>query len=163
MKERKPSICSNTAAVKRRWKYLQTARDSNNSGTKKPRKRQLRIEMRLKSAHLVVRDDLLGTIHLVSAVVGVANETEAQGATTVEISGEFSYDGSKSAHGTPPVPSTSMWNPPMAVSAFSAVSNCTTPVPLDRPLGSYWISARSTFPIVLNSSTRSSLLVDQGS
>lgn len=51
---------------------------------------------------------------------------------------------------------------PMAVSAFSAVSNCTTPVPRDRPFGSYWISARSTLPMVVKSSTRSSLLVDHG-
>ena len=51
---------------------------------------------------------------------------------------------------------------PIAVSAFSAVSNWTTPVPRDRPLGSYWISARSTLPIVVKSSTRSSLLVDHG-
>jgi hypothetical protein len=51
----------------------------------------------------------------------------------------------------------------MAVSAFSAVSNSTTPDPRDRPPGSYWISARSTLPIVVNSSTKSSLLVDQGS
>ena len=51
----------------------------------------------------------------------------------------------------------------MAVSAFSEVSNFTTPVPRERPLSSYWISARSTVPIVVKSSTRSSLLVDQGS
>src|ERR1700760_3870542 len=51
----------------------------------------------------------------------------------------------------------------MAVSALSAVSNSTTPLPLERPLGSYWISARLTSPIVENRSTRSSLLVDQGS
>lgn len=50
----------------------------------------------------------------------------------------------------------------MAVSAVSAVSKRTTPVPRDLPLGSYWISACSTFPMVENSSTRSSLLVDQG-
>jgi hypothetical protein len=51
----------------------------------------------------------------------------------------------------------------IADSAFCTVSNCTTPVPLERPLGSYWISARSTLPIVEKSSTKSSLLVDQGS
>ncbi len=51
----------------------------------------------------------------------------------------------------------------IAVSAFSVVSNCTTPVPRERPLGSYWISARSTFPMVVKSSTKSSLLVDHGS
>lgn len=51
----------------------------------------------------------------------------------------------------------------MAVSAFSAESNSTTPVPFDRPLGSYWISARSTLPMVEKRSTKSSLLVDHGS
>lgn len=54
-------------------------------------------------------------------------------------------------------------NIPIAVSAVSALSNCTTPVPRERPLGSYWISARSTLPMVENRSTRSSLQVDQGS
>lgn len=51
----------------------------------------------------------------------------------------------------------------MAVSDVSAESKRTTPVPRERPLGSYWISACSTLPIVVNNSTRSSLLVDQGS
>lgn len=51
----------------------------------------------------------------------------------------------------------------MAVSEVSAESKRTTPVPRERPLGSYWISACSTLPIVVNNSTRSSLLVDQGS
>ena len=54
-------------------------------------------------------------------------------------------------------------NSPIAVSASSALSNSTTPVPRERPLGSYWISARSTLPIVENRSIRSSLQVDQGS
>jgi hypothetical protein len=51
----------------------------------------------------------------------------------------------------------------MAVSACSVVSNSTTPVPLERPLGSYMISAFLTVPIVVKRSTRSSLLVDHGS
>lgn len=51
----------------------------------------------------------------------------------------------------------------MAVSAVSALSKRTTPLPRDRPLGSYWISACSTLPMVENNSTRSSLLVDHGS
>jgi hypothetical protein len=43
------------------------------------------------------------------------------------------------------------------------VSNSTTPEPRERPLGSYWISARLTVPMVVKRSTRSSLLVDHGS
>lgn len=51
----------------------------------------------------------------------------------------------------------------MAVPASSWPSNWTTPVPRERPFGSYWISALLTLPMVVNNSMRSSLLVDQGS
>jgi hypothetical protein len=54
------------------------------------------------------------------------------------------------------------WNLEMAVAASSWEPNSTTPVPRERPLGSYWISARSTLPMVVKSSIRSSLLVLQG-
>ena len=52
-------------------------------------------------------------------------------------------------------------NAPIAVSASSICSNCTIPIPLLR-LPSYKISACCTCPVVSNSSTRSSLAVDQG-
>ena len=47
------------------------------------------------------------------------------------------------------------WNFWIAVSAVSMASNWTTPIPRDRPDGSYPISARSTFPMVVNNSIRS--------
>lgn len=102
-----------------------------------------------------------GTLHNIStAKVRVLDESEAKGASTILIAGEFSCCAvsiflRQNA--------SSIGNLPIAVSAFSALSNCTTPVPRERPFGSYWISARSTFPIVVKSSTKSSLLVDHGS
>ena len=49
----------------------------------------------------------------------------------------------------------------MAVSASCTCANWTTPQPFDR-VPSYKISASSTWPVVSNSSTRSSFAVDHG-
>ena len=49
----------------------------------------------------------------------------------------------------------------MAVSASGTCANCTTPAPLER-VPSNKISANSTWPVVSNSSTRSSFAVDHG-
>lgn len=54
------------------------------------------------------------------------------------------------------------WGVPMAVSASATCANCTTPAPLER-VPSNKISASSTWPVVSNSSTRSSFAVDHGS
>lgn len=50
----------------------------------------------------------------------------------------------------------------MEVWASLVLENWTTPLPRERPFGSYWISARSTVPMVWKSSTKSSLLVLHG-
>lgn len=102
-----------------------------------------------------------GSLHGISvADVGVLDVREAEGATTILIAGELGCEIVSNCQPPKPTVPRSLQ---IAVSALSAVSNSTTPVPRERPLGSYCISARSTLPIVVNSSTRSSLLVDHGS
>lgn len=65
-----------------------------------------------------------------------------------------------SPRGLPPY--TYPWKFLHASVASTTSLNCTTPLPLER-VPSYRISARTTWPIVSNSSTRSSFVVDHGS
>lgn len=105
----------------------------------------------------------LSTLHHVPGTrtgtgVQILDESDAQRATAVLVAGELGCrDVSMDLH----------WRRredlPIAVSAVSALSNSTTPVPRERPLGSYWISAFSTLPMVEKRSIRSSLQVDHGS
>jgi hypothetical protein len=101
----------------------------------------------------------LDSLHGLSAVgkVGVADMRQAKRATSILVSREFGCATVRLSlkFGREHIP--------IEVTASSNFSNWTTPVPRERPLASYWISARATFPIVLKSSTKSSLLVDHGS
>lgn len=110
--------------------------------------------------HLVLSHTSAFSLHSITSIrVGVFDVGQAKWSSTVLITGEFCYRPTSAYRGEIKV-----WRHlPIAVSASSAELNSTTPVPLERPLGSYWISALSTFPMVVKSSTRSSLLVDQGS
>jgi hypothetical protein len=102
-----------------------------------------------------------GALHRVAAAeIGVFDKRQAKRTATVLVTSELRC---KFRVSTTDAFSALRVHLPIAVSAFSAESNSTTPVPRERPLGSYWISARSTLPIVVKSSTRSSLLVDHGS
>lgn len=96
--------------------------------------------------------------HGVAANIHVLHKGQAKGSSAILITGKLGCE-NVSLEGKLKLTR----HVQIAVSAFSALSNCTTPVPRERPLGSYWISARSTLPIVVKSSTRSSLLVDHGS
>lgn len=77
---------------------------------------------------------LLALHHITTilTVVGILDVTKAKWPTTVLIAREFGYK--RLVH----VTMSWMWVfIQIAVSAFSAVSNRTTPVPLERPFGSY--------------------------
>jgi hypothetical protein len=112
--------------------------------------------------HLVLSHASTICLHSFTSIcIRVLDVGEAERPSPVLISSEFSCEHQLACcyprRGSP------INHIPIAVSASSAELNSTTPVPRERPLGSYWISALSTFPIVVKSSTRSSLLVDQGS
>lgn len=109
---------------------------------------------------LILRDATRRRVHSIALAwrSKVLDKRDPQRATTVLVASELGcisvsftvFRGQNGSHA------------PIAVSAVSALSNCTTPVPRDLPFGSYWISARSTLPMVENKSTRSSLQVDHG-
>lgn len=104
---------------------------------------------------------LLLTLHGIHCrlLVGISDVGQAERATTVLVSGELGCTYCQTSSRL----YIAEYGLLIAVAASSTLPNSTTPVPRERPLGSYWISARSTLPIVVKSSTRSSLLVDQGS
>lgn len=77
----------------------------------------------------------LGTLHGVygaSACIHVLDKSDAERTATVLITGELGYTNVSVCSGR-----CSLENIPIAVSAVSALSNWTTPVPRERPLGSY--------------------------
>lgn len=95
----------------------------------------------------------------------ISDECDSQRTATVLVTGEFGYRNWSAYFFLITINNkrSSLLYLQIAVSAVSGLSNSTTPVPRERPLPSYWISARSTLPIVVNRSTKSSLQVDQGS
>jgi hypothetical protein len=112
--------------------------------------------------HLVLSHARTFCLHNITSIcVCVLDVGEAKRPSAVLITGKFSCNHSLACCCRPT--NNPISHIPIAVSASSAALNSTTPVPRERPLGSYWISALSTFPMVVKSSTRSSLLVDQGS
>jgi len=116
-----------------------------------------RIVIQIFLHDLVLRQGASIGLHVVTvARIRVAHVRQTERTSAVLVASELGCDSVSEKDGGRPR------GAPIAVSAFSALSNSTTPEPRDRPLGSYWISARLTGPMVVKISTRSSLLVDHG-
>ena len=114
-----------------------------------------------QSHHLVLCHPTrcLLTFHgLVAVRIGVFDVAQAEGATTVHVASEFRYD--MLAENTREEEArTHRWQSQNSQQCRIRQRQFLG----ERPPGSYWISARSTLPMVVNNSIKSSLLVDQGS